>query len=109
MISVSKSTEYISGILDNFNNATDYQNLGYNDWYIPACGQLCLIHLNIIQINEALNKINGFPFSYTTYWSSTEVNSTYAYYIAVGYGSVYGNRKTNAGWSPVRFIRDIIE
>ena len=107
MVSSTNSNEYISGILYNFNNATDYQNFGYTDWYIPACGQLCLISLNIKQINEALNKINGIQFSSTYHWSSSEVNGTYAYYISTGYGGVFGNRKTNAGFSPVRFIRDI--
>ena len=36
-----------------------YNEGGYADWYVPACGQLALMYLNITDINAALTKIGG--------------------------------------------------
>jgi len=85
----------------------------YTDWYVPSCGQLGLIHLNLSQINEVLNKIGGTQFDYdkTVYWNSTQYKfPDYGNYFAgyiniysglIGYSSIGGNR------ARVRFIRDI--
>lgn len=35
-------------------NQTPSENQGYTDWYIPACGQLALMYLNMTAINNAL-------------------------------------------------------
>jgi hypothetical protein len=41
------------------------------------------------------------------YWSSTEYNSTYAWYVAFNNGSVYANYDKDHSFS-VRCVRDII-
>ena len=77
---------------------------GYKDWYIPSCGQLTLISLNVVKINVALKKIGGTPLL-LTYWSSTECDKNRSWYVWMGLTIVKPIEKTCK--SRVRFIRDI--
>lgn len=96
---------------------TEYANMGtycskfnemsgtYNDWYIPACGQLYEIRTNVTDINTALTNIGGTTFSYNYYWSSSEVASKTGWIV-----SFYGNDisyEGKANGCQVRLIRDI--
>ncbi len=88
-------------ILNTF-NASD----NFKDWYVPACGQLALIYLNMTKINTALENIGGTPLAADFYWSSSEYSIRYAWYIVFNNGYVddfNGKDKTYR----VRFIRDI--
>lgn len=87
-------------VLNTF-NASD----SYKDWYIPSCGQLALINLNKTEINAALTKIGGTALSEYYYWSSSEYDSSIAWYVSLSHNYVGNNRKNN-GYC-VRFIRDI--
>ena len=89
-------------VLNTF-NASD----SYNDWYIPACGQLALIYLNKTEINAALAKIGGTALSTEYgYWSSSEYSSDYAWYVDFLNSSVCEDTKGYYG-NQVRFVRDI--
>ncbi len=59
--------------IKEFNNESIY-NLGYNDWYIPACGQLALITLNSHAIDSALEKIDGEILGGYHAWVSSTIN-----------------------------------
>lgn len=88
-------------VLNTF-NASD----SFKDWYVPACGQLALMYLNMTEINAALAKIGGTALAAARYWSSSE-NSFYVAWRAYFYdGFVYNNSKD--GYGRVRFVRDLI-
>ena len=98
---VSMDARDMCTVLNTF-NASD----GYNDWYVPACGQLALMYLAKTDINAALAKIGGTAFNESiNYWSSSEVGAGSAWYVSFGGGFVYGSSKDNG--FRVRFIRDI--
>ena len=86
-------------------NQTATENQGYTDWYIPACGQLSLIYLNMTAINAALTKIGGRTISSGYYWSSSEYSSYYGWYVDFSNGFVYFYNKRYT--SRVRFVRDV--
>ena len=94
-------------VLKNFNESTDGQNQGKTDWYIPSCGQLALISMNINDLNTVLNIIGGKPLA-GGYWSSSEYNDGWAWIVGISIGSVSGfSGNGKYSYSRVRFIRDI--
>lgn len=92
-------------VLESF-NAADDQNLGYSDWYIPACGQLALIYLNIEQVNVMIQKIEGERFAGRDYWSSSEYGANFGWYVSFSNGFIYNDTKCSYS-RRVRFVRDI--
>ena len=56
-------------------------------WWLPSLGELYLIAANLKKINYALGKINGAKklSTSTSYWSSTEYSSTYAWALYMDY------------------------
>ena len=107
MVESTTDTQYLSGILDAFNKATDGQNQGKNDWYIPACGQLALIYLAKDEINEALENIEGATLSVGGYFSSTEGSNGCFCDISFTNGGVYSKSSKSSTFGSTRFIRDI--
>ena len=109
----------ISVLLTYFNADGNAENFGHKDWYIPACGQLGLIYLNVEKINETLNKIGGYPFGYAPdrfnsfgyYMSSTEFSAYYDWIIEFEgstAGRVYLRAKAGQySGTQVRLIRAI--
>ena len=89
-------------VLNTF-NASD----SHNDWYVPACGQLALMYLNMTEINAALAKIGGTALAAEYYWSSSEYSSNYAWYLNFSNGYVYYRGSKDYGSGQVRFVRDI--
>jgi len=90
-------------------NQTATENQGYTDWYIPACGQLSLMYLNMTAIDNALTKIGGQTISsgnYWNYWSSSECSSNNGWYVYFTNGTVNSNYKYTRYYR-VRFVRDI--
>ena len=85
-------------VLNTF-NASD----SYKDWYVPACGQLALMYLNMTEINAALTKIGGTALAAEGYWSSSESSSRYAWSVYLKDGFVYSSLKD--GSYRVRFVR----
>ena len=81
--------------MDGYNNTFSirYYNNSYaypaawlvdfdNGWYLPACGQLKILHAERAIVNNSLQIVNGTPMpvgsSEWTYWSSTEKSATSA-------------------------------
>ena len=78
----------------------------YEDWYIPASGQLYEIYKNVTDIDIALSNIGGTNFNMSNfYWSSSEYLSSQACGVYFSYGSVDGYDKKARFL--VRLIRDI--
>ena len=82
-----------------------YTDGGFNDWYVPALGQLYEIYINKTDINTALANIDGTAFKAYHYWSSSENRSGYAWKILFSDGSISDYDKRNG--CQVRFVRDI--
>lgn len=97
---VSMETRDMCSVLNTF-NASD----NFKDWYVPACGQLALIYLNMTEINAALAKIGGTALAAENYWSSSESSSGDAWYVSFSGGYVYSDSKGRS--YRVRFVRDI--
>lgn len=93
----------IGSVRKTFNESKE--NFGKRDWYIPSCGQLALIFLNMQEINKALEKIGGKQLTGNGYWSSTECSKDMAWYIGFQNGPVSAYEKS--GKFRVRLIRDI--
>ena len=89
-------------VLNTF-NASD----SFKDWYVPACGQLALMYLNMTEINAALAKIGGTALAAEDYWSSSEHSSGRAWCVRFGDGNVHYNYDKDSYISRVRFVRDI--
>ena len=96
-------------VLNTFNNGTNSQNnYEYNDWYVPACGQLALMYLNLSEINTALTKIGGIEITNDKYQSSTWYPYNYVCYIDFNKGAINGGDCGGSlGERRVRFIRDL--
>ena len=105
---VEKSTNArdMGTVLKAFNAASD-QNQGFDDWYIPALGQLAIIHLYMTEINEALTAIGGSVIKDNlAYWSSTESNERQAWCVLSSDGEVKSNWYKYSSYQ-VRFVRNL--
>lgn len=101
----------IGHVLNTFLASADAK--GYDDWYIPSCGELSLIYMNLTSVNNALSAIGGQQFNTsTTYWSSSEASTKKAWYVNFSNGRVdsgYGiTSSIKNDRYRVRFIRDIL-
>ena len=104
IVAASADARDMGSVLTAF-NADEQQNQGYNDWYIPACGQLALIYMNLKDVNIVLDAIGGQTISGGDYWSSSERSSNDGWRVSFNGGQVYSYYKSN-GYK-VRFVRDI--
>lgn len=97
---VSMDARDMCTVLNTF-NASD----SYNDWYVPACGQLALMYLAKTDINAALAKIGGTAFESTYYWSNSEDDASSAWSVDF-YTGIVGSYGKDYNYR-VRFVRDI--
>ena len=80
-------------------------NEGYNDWFVPSCGELAFMFLKDAELDTLLRKVGGSPFYSSMYWASSEYSSEHAWYLGTGSGFLYGASKSdNYG---VRLVRAI--
>lgn len=94
----------IGHVLNTFLASQDAK--GFDDWYIPSCGQLSLIFMSLMSINKALYNIGGLQMSnYMRYWSSSEYSNYAGWFVSLEEGRVNYNLKIYT--SLVRFILDI--
>ena len=67
-------------------------------WSLAAIGQLWLFYKYIFEINAALTLFGMVTIDTGSwYWSSTECNSSNAWYVYMSYGYINNNNKTNTG------------
>ena len=81
--------------------ALAYESEGYTDWYLPSRYELLEMY-NTIGNGGLEGNIGGFSSS-SWYWSSSEYNNYYAWYVNFNNGYTGNASKTNAG--RVRVIR----
>lgn len=97
----SSDTRDMCTVLKTFNTSNSY-----NDWYVPTCGQLALMYLNMTEINAALEKIGGTVLVPGNYWSSSQFSSNNAWIVRFNEGLVdYGLKNYSSG--RVRFVRNL--
>ena len=66
------------------------------DWYLPSMGELAFIMPNFNDLQTAISNVSGVQLDGDYgYWSSTEYNKTYAWFMGTGNGKMDGNRKSN--------------
>jgi hypothetical protein len=68
--------------------AADYSAGGYSDWFLPSMDELNELYLQA-------GTVGGFALG--DYWSSSELNATYAWFQFFYDGSQAGNGKPNYG------------
>ena len=90
-------------VLNTFLASADAK--GYDDWYIPSCGQLSLIYMHLTSVNNALLAIGGQPLDTRYYWSSSEHSSNSGWIVLFNNGRTFTRYKHLT--SSVRFVRDI--
>ena len=60
--------------------SAQYTGGGYGNWYLPAKEELNQMYLNKTIINTTANTNGGSSFAGTNYWSSTEVDDSFAWF-----------------------------
>ena len=81
--------------------ALAYESEGYSDWYLPSKDELLEMYNTIGQ-----GESNAGDFGSGYYWSSSESNSSYAWYVYFSNGNSYTNSKTNTyRVRPVRVVK----
>jgi len=80
--------------------ALAYESEGYSDWYLPSFDELIEMY-NSIGNGGPEGNIGGFSNSY--YWSSSEYNNDYAWYVLFSNGGSSFSYKSNS--NRVRVIR----
>ena len=76
----------------------------YSDWYLPSNGELYLMHVNGGTINTTATNNSGSNFSNDYYWSSTEKNSSGAWFFNFPNGGL-GGSFSKASTYRVRAVR----
>ena len=80
--------------------AAGYSLNGFSDWYLPSNAELVLLYHT--------STLDGGPvggFASTQYWSSSQSDTTYAWYFAFGTGQNYSNATKSDSSLKVRPIR----
>lgn len=78
---------------------------GYDDWYIPSCGELSLIYMHLTSVNNALSAIDGQQLTKDYYLSSSEYDPENFWIVLFNNGRVF-KRLKRLGYR-VRFVRKI--
>ena len=69
------------------------------DLYIPTAGQLAAMFLYRKELNKALEMVGGTPMKEDVYWSSSEINAYYSWYMVFNDGNVYNlNYEFDSGY-----------
>lgn len=83
-----------------------------NGWYLPAIGQLRLLGAEIPYMNNSLQIVGGAVIdsdNLSYYWSSTERNTSYAYYVSVSGMSTGSFTKTTHNGFPQFSVRSVCD
>lgn len=78
---------------------------GYDDWYIPSCGELSLIYMHLTSVNNALSAIDGQQLTKDYYLSSSEYDPENFWIVLFNNGRVFKRLKRLG--CRVRFVRKI--
>jgi hypothetical protein len=93
LMTSSAAATYVNGLTDG----------GFSDWYLPSIDELGLLYYNRFSANKALSTGSFTLLSPSNYWSSTEYNTTGAFYF--GFYGGYAYSVTKANTISVRAVR----
>jgi hypothetical protein len=70
---------------------------GDGKWYLPSANDLKVIYNNKSTLNKTLTMCGGTTLGASVYWSSSEYNNSYAYYVrfSTGIRDYYGKSNVN--------------
>lgn len=71
--------------------------------YIPTLGQLCVMYIYKDILHRALDIVQGEPLKEDCYWSSSEADQSYSYFVRFSDGAISSGNK-----SVIRWIRPCI-
>ena len=77
----------------NWDNAKQWCRNYCDGWRLPTKDELLAIYRNKFDINYRLERCKGIELGNGLYWSSTEYNSDYAWYVHVYNGYTYNFNK----------------
>jgi hypothetical protein len=69
----------------------NYTSGGFSDWYLPAAWELNQCYNAAFVVNTILGATNGFKFA--SYWSSTEISLSIAWFHGFEFGYTSNNGK----------------
>lgn len=69
----------------------DIYNNGYTDWFLPSIDELKLMYTNLYKHDPSLGDFKG-----DNYWSSSEYNPNYAWFLVFSTGYQSANGKTDS-------------
>lgn len=72
---------------------------------MPTCKELLVISENKKEIDELMKEHGGEPLKDEYYWSSSEFNGNYAWYVRPSYGDMYTNNVNRS--DRVRCVLDL--
>lgn len=89
------SASYAPGYCAQYSrtNANGY-GLTAGKWWLPSMGEMIMIYANMTKVNYALSLITGAtPLQEDWYWTSTEYSASYAWYLALNFGTANNGAK----------------
>lgn len=92
---VTNTEDYAAGFCNRYSRTNANGNgLTAGRWWLPSMAEMVMIWANFDKINYALSKISGASqLQSTWYWCSTQFSATYAWYLYLLDGYVYGSYK----------------
>ena len=104
------TSSYAPGFCNTYSRVNaNGQGLTAGKWWLHSLGELMMIYANMRKINYALSLINGATqLEGTAYWSSTEYNTTNAWYLRLDDGLASSSTKAT-GKGRVRPVSAFLE
>lgn len=81
-------------------------NEGYNDWFVPSCGELAYMYLKWEEFNTLLSKIGGQEFDTWVRWSSSEYDEEYVWIVDF-YNGYVSTMDKDWEYQKFRLIREL--
>lgn len=102
---ITNTEAYAAGFCNKYSRANGNGiGLTAGRWWLPSVAELMMIYANKAKINHALSLIDGAQqLSETWYWASTELSSSFAWYLHLRDGTLYrwGDKSDSCKVRPV--------
>ena len=89
----SAAATYVNGLTDG----------GFTDWYLPSADEFELLYTNRFNVNKSLRAGGDTLIEISSHWTSTELNTSYAYYFDLYKATAFNVAGKNSNY----FIRAI--
>lgn len=107
---VTNTSSYAPGYCNNYSRVNaNSQGMTAGKWWLPSLGEMMMIYANMTKVNYALSLINGADqLQETWYWTSTEFSATYAWFLYLSGGYVYGYGTKASNTLRVRAVSEFL-